>query len=168
MLIFVHHMKFIIGTVTTNKSHNQASNHNNSHKQANTCCLRQILGNKHNNRLLLHKLPLGCKIGKIPFVYLGLPIGSSMTKEVHWTSLYEKFTNKLSAWKEKCLSLGGKITLCKSVLGSLGVYLFSLYKSPGKVLRKLERIRKGFFGIYSLFRGCVLIHLDLRNHDHIH
>ena len=62
----------------------------------------------------------GCKIGKVPFRYLSLPIGASMSKEANWISLYDKVKDKLSAWKEKCLSIGGRMTLCKSVLGSLG------------------------------------------------
>ena len=35
--------------------------------------------------------------------------------------------------------------LCKSVLGSLGVFLFSLYKAPSIVLKNLERLRMNFF-----------------------
>lgn len=35
--------------------------------------------------------------------------------------------------------------LCKSVLGSLGSYLFSLYKAPKNVLKILEGIRSRFF-----------------------
>ena len=43
------------------------------------------------------------------------------------------------------LSAVGRMTLCKTVLGSLGSYLFSLYKAPAVVLDKLESIRRNFF-----------------------
>ena len=88
---------------------------------------------------------VGYKGGKLPFTYLGIPIGTSMSKERSWNCLYEKMSGKLSKWKTKLLSTGGKLTLCKTVLGSLGVYLFSIYKAPSKVLKKLESIRSKFF-----------------------
>ncbi|KAJ9565851.1 hypothetical protein OSB04_001817 [Centaurea solstitialis] len=88
---------------------------------------------------------LGCKIGKFPLSYLGLPIGSSTNKAGHWSCLLDKFSKKLSAWKANILSFGGKLTLIKSVLGNLGDYLFSLYKAPSKVVKKLETMRKDFF-----------------------
>ncbi|KAJ9558649.1 LOW QUALITY PROTEIN: hypothetical protein OSB04_013263 [Centaurea solstitialis] len=81
----------------------------------------------------------GCKEGKIPFVYLGMPIGGSMHVSGGWKSLLEKFD------KRNTLSIGGRLTLCKSVLGGLGVYLFSLFKAPMKVISMLERLRKNFF-----------------------
>ena len=86
----------------------------------------------------------GCKEGTLPFNYLGFPIGISMTKESSWSPLIERFLSRLSGWKAKLLSYGGKLTLCKSVLGSLGNYLFSLYKAPNVALKKLESIRMNF------------------------
>ncbi|KAJ9564749.1 hypothetical protein OSB04_000715 [Centaurea solstitialis] len=87
----------------------------------------------------------GVREGKIPFNYLGFPIGASMSKMTSWNPLIEKFCCKILTWKSHSLSFGGKITLCKSVLGSLGVFLFSLYKAPTGVLRKLESLRMNFF-----------------------
>ncbi|KAJ9568063.1 hypothetical protein OSB04_004029 [Centaurea solstitialis] len=58
---------------------------------------------------------LGCKEGKIPFMYPGLPMRTSISKEASWNCLYEKFQNKLSGWKGLILSVGGKLTLCKLV-----------------------------------------------------
>lgn len=39
----------------------------------------------------------------------------------------------------------GRMQLCKSVLGSLGIYYFSLYKAPSKILNELESLRARFF-----------------------
>ncbi|GKB40902.1 putative RNA-directed DNA polymerase, eukaryota, reverse transcriptase zinc-binding domain protein [Tanacetum coccineum] len=47
-----------------------------------------------------------------------------------------------------CSYLGlpiGRLTLIKSVFGSLGVYYFSIFKSPKKIIQKLESIRRRFF-----------------------
>ena len=57
----------------------------------------------------------------------------------------DRFAGKLSNWKVRCLSSGGRLVLCKSVLGALGMYMFSLYKAPNKVLAQLESIRNLFF-----------------------
>ncbi|GJW68642.1 putative RNA-directed DNA polymerase, eukaryota, reverse transcriptase zinc-binding domain protein [Tanacetum coccineum] len=51
----------------------------------------------------------------------------------------------LSNWKAKTLSFGGRLTLIRSVLGSLGVYYFSTFKAPKKIICKLEGIRRCFF-----------------------
>lgn len=88
---------------------------------------------------------IGCKGGAFPFKFLGIPVGSSPSRINFWQPLVDKFHNKLSTWKSISLSYAGKVTLCKSVLGSLGNYLFSLYEAPAAVLNSLERLRSKFF-----------------------
>ncbi|XP_024986561.1 uncharacterized protein LOC112521803 [Cynara cardunculus var. scolymus] len=67
-----------------------------------------------------------------------------MGRRSSWNKLVDKFQEKLSAWKAKSLSFGGRKILCKPVLGSLGVYLFSLFKVPENVLNTLESLRNQF------------------------
>ncbi|XP_024963591.1 uncharacterized protein LOC112503833 [Cynara cardunculus var. scolymus] len=67
-----------------------------------------------------------------------------MGRRCSWNKLVDKFEVKLSSWKAKSLSFGGRKILCKSVLGSLGVYLFSLFKVPESVLNTLESLRNQF------------------------
>ncbi|GJT79310.1 hypothetical protein Tco_1053652 [Tanacetum coccineum] len=62
----------------------------------------------------------GCSYSNLPFSYLGLPIGSNMNLIANWNSLIERFKIRLSGWKANMLSLGGRLTLIKSVLGSPG------------------------------------------------
>nr|KAJ0215250.1 hypothetical protein LSAT_V11C300110250 [Lactuca sativa] len=62
---------------------------------------------------------LNCSVGEFPFIYLGTPM-----------SLIDKFNNKLPNWKDRNLSFGGRLVLCKAVLGTKGSYLFSLFKAP--------------------------------------
>ncbi|KAJ9553569.1 LOW QUALITY PROTEIN: hypothetical protein OSB04_017614 [Centaurea solstitialis] len=87
---------------------------------------------------------LDCKEESIPFIYLGLPVGGNMKSAKNWQPLIDKFCAKLSSWKAKTLSFGGRCCLCKSVLGALGTYMFSLYKAPKKVINTLEGIRRRF------------------------
>ncbi|GKC62766.1 hypothetical protein Tco_1095364 [Tanacetum coccineum] len=76
--------------------------------------------------------------------YIGLPLGANMNKDVNWRHIIEKFLKKLTSWKAKTLSYGGRLTLIKSVHDTLGIY-FSIFKAPKNVLLLLEKIRRNFF-----------------------
>ncbi|GKA62192.1 reverse transcriptase domain, reverse transcriptase zinc-binding domain protein [Tanacetum coccineum] len=62
---------------------------------------------------------MGCGIGEFPFTYLGLPIGENMRRIKSWAPVVEKFKKRLADWKAKTMSFGGRLTLVKSILGSL-------------------------------------------------
>ena len=68
-----------------------------------------------------------------------------MRRVTAWQPLIDKFTSKLTNWRTSSLSAAGRLTLCKSVLGSLGNHYFSLYLAPSMVLKKLESLRRNFF-----------------------
>ena len=70
---------------------------------------------------------LGCGWGTLPFIYLGLPVGASMSRSLNWKPVIEKMKNKLAAWKGRLISFGGRWTLARSVLGSVSLYYFSLF-----------------------------------------
>lgn len=88
---------------------------------------------------------LKCSVGEISFLYLGLPIGDSKRKVKAWNPIFEKFKKRLCDWKVKSMSYCGRLTLIKSVLGSLPLYYFSLFRVPMSVLKSLEIIRRDFF-----------------------
>ncbi|GJV25458.1 RNA-directed DNA polymerase, eukaryota [Tanacetum coccineum] len=56
-----------------------------------------------------------------------------------------KLKARLSNWKLKTLSVGGRLTLLKSVLGSTPIYNLSIYKAPKSVLHSMESLRRNFF-----------------------
>ncbi|GJS31236.1 putative RNA-directed DNA polymerase, eukaryota, reverse transcriptase zinc-binding domain protein [Tanacetum coccineum] len=87
----------------------------------------------------------GCSSSSLPFSYLGLPIGSNMGRITNWTTLIDRFKARLSGWKANMLSSGGRLTLIKSVLGSLSIYYFSIFKAPEAVIKQLESLRASFF-----------------------
>nr|GFC20977.1 hypothetical protein [Tanacetum cinerariifolium] len=62
-----------------------------------------------------------------------------------WEEVVERVKSRLSKWKMKTLSIGGRLTLLKSVLGSMSIFHMSIFKVPLGVLRKLESIRSHFF-----------------------
>lgn len=88
--------------------------------------------------------PLSCEPAVLPFTYLGIPVGSNMNRKTSWNIVMEKLRSKLSAWKAKTLSFGGRITLAKTVLGSLPTFFLSIFGAPNGVIRSLEKIRRHF------------------------
>ncbi|KAK9065703.1 hypothetical protein SSX86_015104 [Deinandra increscens subsp. villosa] len=87
----------------------------------------------------------GCKPDRLPFTYLGIPVGANMSRVRHWDKILGKFQKRLSNWKRNLLSIGGRSTLVSSVLGSLASYFFSMFPVPVKIVKTLESYRSRFF-----------------------
>nr|GFA60181.1 RNA-directed DNA polymerase, eukaryota, reverse transcriptase zinc-binding domain protein [Tanacetum cinerariifolium] len=68
-----------------------------------------------------------------------------MSRIANWHILIDCFKAILSGWKVNLLSIGGRLTLIKFVLGSLGIYYFSIFKAPEMVIKSLESLRANFF-----------------------
>jgi hypothetical protein len=88
---------------------------------------------------------LCCRVGKIPFLYLGLPIGGDLRRFVFWEPVVARLKNRLSGWKSRFLSFGGRLVLLKSVLTSLPVYALSFFKAPAGIISSIESIFIKFF-----------------------
>ncbi|KAL7587442.1 hypothetical protein Lser_V15G40495 [Lactuca serriola] len=87
---------------------------------------------------------LDCLQGDFPFTYLGVPVGADMALKKNWKPILDKFSSKLSSWKAKSLSFGGRLTLIKSVLDCLPTYYMSLFKDPQGIIDQLDKIRRRF------------------------
>lgn len=61
-----------------------------------------------------------------------------------WRDVCQKVVSRLSKCKVKALSIGGILTLLKSVLGSVPSYYFSFFKAPIGILAKLESLIRSF------------------------
>ncbi|WVZ62664.1 hypothetical protein U9M48_012381 [Paspalum notatum var. saurae] len=51
----------------------------------------------------------GCRVGSLPFRYLGLPMHYKKLKNSDWRHVEERFEKRLSGWKGKLLSVGGRL-----------------------------------------------------------
>lgn len=87
---------------------------------------------------------LNCKRGRIPFKYLGLPVGANSRNSSTWQPVIDTMERMLASWKGKHMSLGGRITLINSVLNSLPIYYLSFLRMPRKVLKILVRLQRDF------------------------
>nr|GEY13437.1 hypothetical protein [Tanacetum cinerariifolium] len=81
-----------------------------------------------------------------------------MSRRSSWDEVIAKLTSRLSKWKLKALSIGGCLTLIKSVLSSSPLYHMSIFKCPMGVLKLLESIPQNFFdGVSNSDRRLALI-----------
>nr|GEX53511.1 RNA-directed DNA polymerase, eukaryota [Tanacetum cinerariifolium] len=90
-------------------------------------------------------IKLGYLILKTPFLYLGTYVGGNMNRIQSWDDIVNRVKSWLSKWKMKMLSIGGHLTLLKSVLGSMPIFHISMFKVPTGTLHALESIRGKFF-----------------------
>ncbi|GKC19635.1 RNA-directed DNA polymerase, eukaryota, partial [Tanacetum coccineum] len=101
---------------------------------------------------------IGCNTLEIPFSYLGSKVGWCMSHIQTWNETIERMANRLSKWKLKTFSIGGRLTLLKSVLGSMPIYHMSISKVPKKVLQRMESMRSHFFnGVVSSSKKSVWV-----------
>nr|GEV45404.1 RNA-directed DNA polymerase, eukaryota [Tanacetum cinerariifolium] len=75
----------------------------------------------------------------------GSKVGGCMSRIQSLNETIERMACRLSKWKFKTLSIGGRLTLLKSVLGSMPIYHMSLFKVSKKVLHRTESMRSHFF-----------------------
>ena len=62
-----------------------------------------------------------------------------------WKGVDERFQKRLSGWKGKLFSSGGKLVLINSVLSNLPLFIFLFFEVPREVLKKLDFYRSRFF-----------------------
>nr|ABD32615.1 RNA-directed DNA polymerase, putative [Medicago truncatula] len=85
---------------------------------------------------------LSCKVGNVPFLYLGMPIGGNPRRLRFWEPIVNRIKSRLSGWNSRFLSFGGRLVLLKSVLTSLPVYAISFFKAPSEPQKKIV-LKKG-------------------------
>nr|GEW02787.1 armadillo repeat-containing kinesin-like protein 1 [Tanacetum cinerariifolium] len=71
---------------------------------------------------------IGCGVLHKQFRYLGVMVGECMSRHNAWASMVDKLRSRLSKWKVKTLSIGGRLTLLKAVLGASPLYNMSVFK----------------------------------------
>ncbi|GKC07738.1 RNA-directed DNA polymerase, eukaryota, partial [Tanacetum coccineum] len=98
---------------------------------------------------------MGCSVMEHNFRYLGVRVGENMSRLKAWDDVVLKLRSRLSKWKAKTLSIGGRLTLLKSVLGAAPLYTMSIYKVP-KVLASKKKGGLGVSSFLALNRALIL------------
>ncbi|GJV73341.1 RNA-directed DNA polymerase, eukaryota [Tanacetum coccineum] len=88
-------------------------------------------------------LKLGCLVLKPPFLYLGSSVGGSMSRTHAWSEVVDRVKKRLSKWKMKTLSIGGRLTKKAS------------WVNWKKVLASKESGGLGVSSMYALNRGLM-------------
>nr|GEX12511.1 RNA-directed DNA polymerase, eukaryota [Tanacetum cinerariifolium] len=83
----------------------------------------------------------GCGALHKQFRYLGVMVGECMSRHNAWASTVDKLRSRLSKWKVKTLSICGRLTLLKAVLGASPLFNMSIFKVPKGILNSMEAIR---------------------------
>ena len=65
---------------------------------------------------------LNGELMKIPFTYLGMEVGGNHKSCKSWEGVLGKVKKRLDKWKGKCLCMGGRICMLKSVLTSIPLF----------------------------------------------
>ncbi|KAL5544806.1 hypothetical protein UlMin_008590 [Ulmus minor] len=79
--------------------------------------------------------------------YLGLPCYTSKNKQGIFSSIKDRVWNKLSGWKSKLLSAGGREVLAKSIIQAIPAYSMSLFKIPSTLIKELHRLCAQFWWV---------------------
>jgi hypothetical protein len=87
---------------------------------------------------------LNCRIGRIPFIYLGLPVGANPRKLSTWLPMIDVLKKRLDYWGNRSLSFGGRIVLLNSVLSAIPIFYLSFMMMPAKVWKEVVKIQRNF------------------------
>ncbi|XP_073133945.1 uncharacterized protein [Henckelia pumila] len=82
--------------------------------------------------------------GQLPLKYLGAPLFRGNRKCSLFEPLLQSVRKKLEGWESRSLAPGSRMTLIRSVLLSIPIYLCQVIQPPLAVLEKLERIFNAF------------------------
>nr|GEV38593.1 RNA-directed DNA polymerase, eukaryota [Tanacetum cinerariifolium] len=115
-----------------------------------------------NDKIKRAASKLGCLTFKTPFMYLGSIVGGSMSRIQAWADVVDRVSSRYSKWKMNMLSISGRLTLLKSVLGSMPIFHMSIFKAPldswvnWKIaLASKEKGGLGISSLYALNRGLM-------------
>ncbi|GJZ22668.1 putative gag-pol polyprotein [Tanacetum coccineum] len=82
--------------------------------------------------------------GVLPVRYLGVPLISSRLLFRDCKILVEKLESRVNDWRNKFLSLVGRLQLIRFVLSSMHIYWVSVFILPSRIVHDLEQLMRGF------------------------
>ena len=80
---------------------------------------------------------------QFPLQYLGLPLSLGRLRRADVQPYIDKTASRLNPWKSKFLNRAGCMSLVKSVLTSMQIFLLTAIKLDKATLKALDKIRRG-------------------------
>lgn len=74
-------------------------------------------------------------------------MGSNPRTCATWRPIIERLRKKLSTWKRRLLSIGGKVKLLNSILSRILIYFMSFFKAPKKMIQEITQYKVDFYGM---------------------
>jgi len=71
-----------------------------------------------------------------PITYLGCPLYMGRPRIIYFCDLISQVLSRITGWKAKILSYGGRATLVKHVLQSIPIHLISAISPPSTVIKR--------------------------------
>jgi hypothetical protein len=88
---------------------------------------------------------LKCKLGSLPFTYLGIPISDRVVAAVDWGPLTVKMGKRANPWMGKLMLSAARLTLINDCLSNLPLHAMGAYLLGDGIHLVLRRIRTRFF-----------------------
>lgn len=81
---------------------------------------------------------LNCKVGKMPFTYLGLPMSVEKITLKDFLQICQKVERRMQTWKSGYLSYGGREIKINTCLSNVPMYAMSFYFLPEGFHAKID------------------------------
>ncbi|XP_019447216.1 PREDICTED: uncharacterized protein LOC109350434 [Lupinus angustifolius] len=87
---------------------------------------------------------LGFVRGSLPFTYVGVHLFQGKPKRCHLQPNADRILAKLATWKGSSLSIMGRVELVRSIIHSMLIYSFYVYKWPASLIDCLDKGIRNF------------------------
>ncbi|MCH80143.1 LINE-1 reverse transcriptase like [Trifolium medium] len=94
--------------------------------------------------LIRRRLFLNVRLEDCRLSILGSRWGANPRRVSTWNPVLEVLQKRLASWKNKYVSLGGRVVLLNSVLAAIPIFYLSLFKIPVGVWKKIIRLQRRF------------------------
>jgi hypothetical protein len=79
-----------------------------------------------------------CLVGSLPFKYFRIPIHFERLRREDIQPLIDKLITRIAGWRDRLMAYSSRLTLIKSCLASVPVYLMSFIKFPKWAIRLID------------------------------